>query len=851
MQSLEAFIDYKPQRFVLPNGLSVIFLPNVNTELVAIQLWVKTGSIYENAYLGSGVSHFVEHMVFKGTENRTYANIFSEAQSQGALLNAYTSFDRTVYTYDGSAESAALGLDLLSDMLFRPTFPEEELRKERDVILREIDMCNDDPEDQLSQALFEQAFRVHPYHYPVIGIKSIFQQLTRDDLEAYWRARYPVNNMTLVVVGNLTYDWLVEKVYHYFGDWQARSLQPVFIPREPFQLAARSHRVYGDYQIVRGAVAYKIPGLGHKDGAKLQVLSNVLGCGDSAILHQKLREEKRLVHSIDASTWMADNQGLFWIQYTCEANKRGLVEDFLSENLIALAKEGLEERYVEKALNQAIVAEIDMRKTVAGQAHHLGWADVCLGDLNYSKHYLEQLRNLNADAVKNIVSKYVKDVTCTRVSLEPKLSVEKKTDEAKTDNQPLNIVTKDLPSGVRLVLQSNANFPKTHVQVLFQGGSLYEPKSLRGISQLVATLMTKDTQQRSALEIAETVENMGGQLVSFSGNNHIGLGVEVLEKDTRFAVNLLAELLSQPLFKESVFETEKASQLASIQEVLDDVFYLGFRHIRKQFFQNHPYSVGQLGDLATVSAITLEDCKRYFERICVSSNAVISVVSPLSCEQLLALLEPLFEALPQGKSFDVLTDDIAYSSEKFRTWNLDKEQSMVFKAYPMCGFASKDYFVAEYLEELFNGFSSSFVIEVREKLGLAYTVGATRLSGLNRGMLCLFAGTHAPHMKTVESEMRKAVQRVLDRKISQKEFDMCRNRLKVGQATKIQSIGKKAFYAGLCALYHLPQDRWLHYAQAIDAVALDQLMDVSQKYLQADYSSTLLISSADEHLTLS
>ena len=138
-----AHVDFK-----LENGLSVIYLPIPNTQVLALQMWVKTGSIHEGSFLGSGVSHFVEHMVFKGTQHRTYADIFKETQQQGAKMNAYTSFDRTVYTYDGHVDSLAVGLDILGDMLCNSIFPEEELVKERDVILREIAMCNDDPEDR-------------------------------------------------------------------------------------------------------------------------------------------------------------------------------------------------------------------------------------------------------------------------------------------------------------------------------------------------------------------------------------------------------------------------------------------------------------------------------------------------------------------------------------------------------------------------------------------------------------------------------------------------------------------------------------------------------------------------------
>ncbi len=839
--SFDNFLNYNPQCFTLNNGLKVIFMPVDNTDLCAIHMWVKTGSIYEDNYLGSGISHFVEHMVFKGTQKRNYETLFADVQAVGSNINAYTSFDRTVYTYDGSAASAELGFDILSDMLLTPTFPQDELVKERDVILREIDMCQDDPDDQLNQVLFTNAFRKHPYRFPIIGIKRIFEQLKREDLCAYWHHRYPINNMTLIVVGNLDLQWVKDKVNVYFADFTPRSLKPVFIQREPFQLAEREERLYGNYQLTRGALAFKIPGIGHKDGSKLQVLSNVLGCGESSILYQKLREELRYVYSIDSSTWMADGQGLFWIQYTCEPDKRGQVEDFLLSHLDQMA-ETICEKHVQKALNQAIMAEIDTYKTLSGRAHHLGWADICLGDLQYSKHYLEQLRQLNANSVSGIVDKYFKRFTCTKVSLEPQASEKTTSCGPKLARNQAHTEYRTLANGIRMVLQYNPEFPKTHIQILSLGGALYEPSNRRGVSQLVATLLTKDTQTRSALEIAELVDQMGAQFNCFTGNNHMGLSFECLAQDTATACQLLGEALNEPNFREETFAVEKQSQMATIQEMMDDVFYLGFQKIRKLFFQQHPYSVGQYGLYEHIQQLTLDDCQRYFANIFSNSNLVISSVSPLPVEELIKCLEPISHR-PATNCFQKISDDIPFSSEHHCTKSINKEQSIAFQAYPMAGMCLKDIYVADCLEEFFNGLSSPFVLEVREKLGLAYTLGATRLTGLNKGMLCLFAGTH--HLDLVEEKMREAIQKILDHQVSLQTFNMCKNCLKINRAMRLQTIAQKAFYAGLDVLLNLNQDAWINYAQFVDQLTLDDFFETSAKYLRPELSSTLLISAQE------
>ena len=835
-----SFLSYSSKHFRLDNGLSVVFLPTYDTDVLALQMWVKTGSIHEGRFLGSGISHFVEHMVFKGTAKRTYADIFKETQAQGAKINAYTSFDRTVYTYDGCTNSLDTGLDILGDMLCASIFPEEELVKERDVILREIDMSNDDPEDRLSQILFENAFQQHPYHYPIIGIRRIFEKLTREDLMAYWQERYAINNMILVVAGNLDVSTLKEKVEKQLGDYSPRSVAPVYIPQEPFQLAERFAYERGDYQLTRGAIAFKIPGIGHKDGAKLQVLASILGSGESSLLYQKLREEKKLVYSIDASSWMAEGQGLFWIQYTCAPEKRQEVESFLQNRLCELAENCLSENAIAKAYNQAIISELDTRKTVSGLAHHVGWSIVCLGDENYPKHYLEQLRALTANSVKSIVKKYFKKVSCTTVSFRP-YDVNKANDLLTVKNQTRLPLENLCIEGVRVIIQQYPDFPKTNIQALFSAGALYEPENKRGITQLLATLLTKDTQKQTALEIAETIEQIGGQFNGFSGNNHLGLSVEVLSKDILVATNLLKNALAYPLFKQENFDNELRAQYAELQEMQDDVFYVGFQKIRQQFFKSHPYCIGQLGNEEGISSITRADCIDFYKKLIVKHNGVLSVVTSLSKELIIKALTPICQAISNETSFNCKNDDIAFESNRRLEASLNKEQAMVFKAFPIAGLNNEDFYVGEFLEELFNGLSSSFVEEVREKRGLAYTVGATRLLGIKKGMFCLFAGTQPEQTKVVEAEMCKGIQRVLDRNVSAKEFEICRSCLKVNRQLRLQTLGRKAFQAGYNELLQIPNGQWLKYNEGIDAVTQEQFYKTCEKYLKEELSSTLIL----------
>src|SRR3954466_13068729 len=195
LRLLDAFWREPVERVVLPNGTTVLIKPDTSAAVASVQVWVKTGSVHEGANLGAGLSHYLEHMLFKGTERREGREISATVQAHGGYINAYTTFDRTVYYIDLPSEHTGVAIDLLADAVLHSTLPAEEVVKEKDVILREIAMTKDDPDNRLWNILFSSAFREHPFRQPIIGHQDVFSAVTREDLVAYYRSRYVPNNL--------------------------------------------------------------------------------------------------------------------------------------------------------------------------------------------------------------------------------------------------------------------------------------------------------------------------------------------------------------------------------------------------------------------------------------------------------------------------------------------------------------------------------------------------------------------------------------------------------------------------------------------------------------------------------
>src|SRR5437667_3431282 len=212
-------INFPPsaaQKWILPNGLTIIVQEDHSAPVASVQAWCSTGSVDENEHLGAGLSHILEHMLFKGTKTRTTNQIAQTIQDVGGYINAYTSFDRTVYWIDVPKAGTTVALDILSDAVMNSTLPAEEYAREQEVIRREFAMGMDDPDRMAGQLLFATAFQRHPYRLPVIGQLEIYNQLTREQVMQYYKTRYVPNNLTLIVVGDVEAAAVYEQLGAFF-----------------------------------------------------------------------------------------------------------------------------------------------------------------------------------------------------------------------------------------------------------------------------------------------------------------------------------------------------------------------------------------------------------------------------------------------------------------------------------------------------------------------------------------------------------------------------------------------------------------------------------------------------------
>lgn len=828
---IDRLFQLVPERHILSNGLTLVHRPDFSSEVISVQIWVKTGSIHEGRLIGSGLSHYLEHLLFKGTRRRAAKSISREVHAMGASINAYTSFDRTVYYIDGPSSAFSSMVDVLADLVLHSTLPEDEVLRERDVILREIDMGLDDPDRQLMQSLFRTAFQRHPYREPVIGHRQLFERVTVDELRAYYEARYVPNNLVVSVVGAVHPADCLNAVEAAFGGVPRGRLEPVVIASEPLQLAPRREDGVGDFKVFRGCLGYPVPHLSHPDAPRLDALAHALGGGESSLLWERLRNQRQLVHYIDCRNWNPGDSGLLTISYVCDPKKGAEVEAAIHDIFEEVVATGFDQDVVEKASRQALSSDINGRKTMSGQATRLGIGEAVIGDINYGRSYLRRLASVEKGDLQSVARRYLVDAQSTAVTLGPVGQGARHLPGGGGARalQPFEQI--ELPSGARVLLQQDRRLPKVHLRVVLHGGPYYEPEGKRGISALMIELLTKDTARRSAAEVSERIEGIGGSFRATSGNNTVSLALEVLPMDLPIALDILSDALTQPTFERSTFETEKEAQISSLEEEEDEILDYGFRRLRERFFREHPFAVGPDGRIEDLRQLTREDVATHFHELVRAGNIVLAATGDFEREALLPALESLLNAQVAQGDFKTR---LPYSVEIPEPLSLrecrEREQAVVLQAYPDAGLLDEDFVTSEVLNELFSGMSSRLFERVREDRGMAYYVGSSRVLGLRGGMFVFYAGTHPEQASEVILEINQEIERVARGEVSEDELARCRTRLKAARPMGRQTIGARAMHAALQLCYGLPVDDDAEHAARLDAIQSETLADFARRY---------------------
>jgi zinc protease len=822
--------ESRAQVFTLKNGLTILVEEDHSAPVASVQAWCATGSINEGKWMGAGLSHILEHMLFKGTETRKVGDISRQVQDQGGYINAYTSFDRTVYWIDVPSDGVEEAVDILADAMMNSTLPEDEYVKEQEVIRREFAMGFDDPNRQSMQLMLRTVFGESPFRHPVIGYLDIYNKLTRDDVMEYYKARYAPNNLTFVIVGDVDAQKIRQQLETFFEKHPRRAIEPVPVAVEPEQIGRRDAHEEFPTELTRLSLTWRIPGLTDPDTPALELLGDVLGSGRSSQLNQKIREQLRLAHSISAGMFSLQTDGVWGIQAVCDPDKREAVEKEALAILEKVKKDGVSQADLDKARRSLLSQQISGLSTARGKASDLGSNWLLTRNPNFTKDYLDAIARVTTDDLKRVANKYLREDRLNVTSLNPLGSLTGRVSEQSVAERS-EVKKFVLSNGLRLLVREDSRLPLVSIYAAFRGGLLAETPETNGLTKLLSRTMLKGTKNLTAAQIAEKLEGAGGRIASDSGNNSFSVTVEVMKPDFALGLNVLADVLQNPVFPEAEVELEKQAQIAGIKAENEQVTAVARNVAREKLFGSHPYALRTAGRIESVAKLTPADLRAMHEKYAVAKNGVIAVFGDVKAEEVVRLVEKEFAKLPSGELALTeparpvpLTDTVVAVEER------DKQQAVVMFGYQAADVLSPDRPALELLDEASNDLGSRFFERIREQLGLAYYVGAGSFAGLAPGSFVFYLGTDPKKVDLVTKEFQDEIAKLARDGLTEEELARAKKKLLGSEAIRNQSNSAFAASVALDELVGLGYDYHLKRKERIEAVTLEEAKRVANKY---------------------
>jgi zinc protease len=819
------------ERRELENGLNILVQSDHTAPVVSIQFWCASGSIHEGRWLGAGLSHLLEHLMFKGTPTRGNSQLAQQIQDLGGHLNAYTSFDRTVYHVDLPSDHALAALDILSDAIFNSTIPAEEYDKEMDVIRREFAMGRDNPDSELGRLIFSTAFVRHPYRHPVIGHLDLFNQVTREDVLAYYHERYAPQNLHLIVCGAVDSEVIFRHASALLSPYPRRPMSEVFLPEEPEQNQPRVLRREFPTQLTRIALAWPIFGIEHPDTPALDLLATLAGGGRSSRLNQVCVEKLGLAEQIESFAYAPAGHGLWGVEARCApAQEEALVAE-MRRQVRAFQEKAPLAKELERAKRQSLLHQLHGQKTMSGKAASLGRGWLYQREPQFSARYHERVQAVTAEEILAVAQRYFRADRAVLVSLVP-------TSEGRT-TPPLANTQAEYPqpqlvsfSGPgRAVYLPQYALPLLSLRAVLPGGLLTEPEDKAGLSRLAANLLVKGTRRRNAEQLAEDVEQLGASLNSDAGNNSAVLSLELLSPDLQAGLDLFTEMLTEAAPTEAELQTEKRKQLSLLQAELDYPMAAARDLVRAALYPGHPYGRKNLGTPESIEAITLKDIAGYQASRLLTQGLVLSVTGPTPPSEWRDRVDRAFSSLAKREDTQSDASPLPVLSEVVRREKtVPKEQAVIHVAFPTVPLTHPDQHALALLDEALSDLGSRLFIRIREELGLAYFVGTSQFLGLAAGHFFFYVGTDPKKRGAIEEVLLKEVREIADKGITNEEFVRARAKLQSQDKLDQQNPAHIAYAAALDELFGLGYAFGETRRDRVATMTLDEVNATARRY---------------------
>jgi len=568
----------------------------------------------------------------------------------------------------------------------------------------------------------------------------------------------------------------------------------------------------------------------------LDVLAMLLGSGRSSRLYQEIRERQGLVHSIEAWTYSPGAQGLFGVSGTADPDKFPSARDAILAEAEKMKTSLVSGDELNKAVKQFVSATLATRKTMQGQAQDLGANWLAANDLNFSQRYLAKVKQVTPSDLQRVACQYLSNGNRTVYALLPEgSSPQPPTQLESISEHPIEIF--ELPNGLKLLVKEDHRLPFVEFRAVFKGGVLAETAQNNGLTQLMGKLLLKGTASRSAEDIAREIESVGGSIDSFGGNNSFGVNAEVLSSDFAAGLDLTADVVLNPTFPVPALDREREVQLAGIRAQKDNLLHSAAKAMRRALFGLASYGLDATGTEDSVPGLQTEDLGRHHAILARPNNCVLAIfgdIQPAAVNRAVSEAFAHWHQAENGGETLLETRPPILKSIVRVTETRDKKQAVMVIGYRGVTLYNADRYALELIQEACSDLGSRLFLRIREKLGLAYYVGAQNFVGLAPGYFAFYVGTLPEKTGLVEKELLKEAELLRAEGLTEEELKRAKAKIIGQRKIARQDLGGLAMTTALDELYGLGYSHSDKEDALYEAVTLAQVKAAAVQYLKPD-----------------
>jgi len=833
--------------YKLPNGQTVVIKQVKNNPIVTIDTWIRTGSINEDDS-NNGISHFLEHLFFKGTELHPTGEFDKILESKGAITNAATSKDFTHYYITVPSNYFEKALELHADMLLHPQIPRKEMEKERKVVLEEIAKDANLPTKICYENLVEMLYTTHPYKRKVIGTAKNIETVTRETILDYYKKYYSPSNMITIVVGDVDPDKALECVKQYFDSPVQKTVQNSN-KKEKLLTSQKRNISYQQTQSGYMMIGFRSVDVDSSDVYALDVLSTILGGGKYSRLYQVIKEQKQLVNSISASNSTMKEDGIFLINTSFQPNNVQKAENAIFSEIDKIKMFGISESDIKIAKKRIETDTYYSRESISNIAQELGYVITLTGSTDFYNNYLDKINKVTVSDVKRVANKYL-----TTNNSAISIVLPKGVEQAQISNQEVktshssklvdnNSNTKKyiLDTNATLLIQDNSYNDIVAISILAKGGNFYEQK--RGTSKLFADLLLKGTKRYSTIELAKELEENGIEMSFAAHPDTFNINILTTKKQLSTTLALLDEILNNSTFDDSEIEKSKTLILNNIKQSKDKALNVALDEYRANIYGTSVYNSSLALIEKSIPSITKKDIIDYQSKILNPNNIVISVNGNVDKDVLVSAFGNIFTKKSESQ-FDYSKHSIpVLNSPVKKIKKLDNQQTAwIILGWQTDGVVNeKDYATLEVINTMLgSGMSSRLFKSVREQEGLAYQVGASFNPNVLSGAFIVYVGTNP---NTIDRAKQKLVDEVVKLKtqfVSDKELKAAKDRLAGEFVIALETNKDKASTLGWFEASGRGFKFIDKYGQLINSVTVSDIIEVANKYFGNIYVESIV-----------